>query len=175
LQPYPEDADFPNDDEAEYEMAWVMQFILGIRQIRGEMDVSPGKAVPVLLQNASAADRKLALRHARLLERVGRVESITALGAADEAPASATALLGDLQLLVPMKGIIDVDAERKRLSKQLEKLQAEIQRARGKLGKDKFVNNAPADVVTKEKQRLADFERQVVQLEEQSTKLDSLN
>ena len=174
LQPYPEAADFPNDDEAEYEMAWVMQFILGIRQIRGEMDISPGKAVPVLLQNASAADRKLALRHARLLERVGRVKSITALGAADEAPASATALLGDLQLLVPMKGIIDVDAEKKRLSKQLEKLQAEIQRARGKLGNDKFVNNAPADVVTKEKQRLADFERQVVQLEEQSTKLVSL-
>ena len=152
-----------------------MQFILGIRQIRGEMDVSPGKAVPVLLQNASAADRELALRHARLLERVGRVESITALGNADEAPASATALLGDLQLLVPMKGIIDVEAEIKRLDKQLEKLQIEIQRARGKLGNDKFVNNAPADVVKKEKQRLTDFERQVVQLEEQRTRLDSLN
>jgi len=175
LRPYPDVADYASDDEAEYELAWVMQFILGIRQIRGEMDVSPGKAVPVLLQNANAADRELALRHARLLERVGRVESITALGNADEAPASATALLGDLQLLVPMKGIIDVDAERKRLDKQLEKFQIEIQRARGKLDNDKFVNNAPADVVTKEKQRLTEFERQVVQLEEQRTRLDSLN
>jgi valyl-tRNA synthetase len=175
LRPYPDVADYASDGEAEHELAWVMQFILGIRQIRGEMDVSPGKAVPVLLQNASAADGEMARRHARLLERVGRVESITTLGDADEAPASATALLGDLKLLVPMKGIIDVDAEKKRLSKQLEKLQAEIQRARGKLGNDKFVNNAPADVVTKEKQRLADFERQVVQLEEQSTRLDSLN
>jgi valyl-tRNA synthetase len=79
-----------------------------------------------------------------------------------------------LQLLVPMKGIIDVDAEKKRLGRQLEKLQAETQRAHGKLGNENFVNNAPAEVVTKEKERLADFERQTLQLEQQITRLHSL-
>jgi valyl-tRNA synthetase len=174
LRPYPDAGDYADDDEAERELDWVMGFILGIRQIRGEMDVSPGKVVPVLLQNASAADRKLAMTHARLLERVGRVESITTLEDGDAAPASATALLGELQLLVPMKGIIDVDAEKKRLGRQLEKLQAETQRAHGKLTNENFVNNAPAEVVTKEKERLADFERQTMQLEQQITRLHSL-
>jgi len=79
-----------------------------------------------------------------------------------------------LRLLVPMKGVIDVDAERARLNKQLEKIQAEIQKARGKLGNENFVNNAPAAVVTKEQERLADFERQLKQFDEQYARLETL-
>jgi len=174
LRPYPAAYDYAEDDDAEHELKWVMQFILGIRQIRGEMDISPGKALPVLLQNANNADSELAKTHFRLLERVGRVESVTELAEGAEAPASATALLGDLRLLVPMKGVIDVDAERARLNKQLEKIQAEIQKARGKLGNENFVNNAPAAVVTKEQERLADFERQLKQFDEQYARLETL-
>jgi valyl-tRNA synthetase len=174
LQHYPAVADFASDDDAERELQWVMQFILGIRQIRGEMDISPGKTLPVLLQNASESDVSLAGLHARLLERVGRVESISVLAEGDEAPSSATALLGDLQLLVPMKGVIDVDAERERLQKQMQKIQIEIQKANGKLGNDKFVNNAPAAVVSQERERLAEFERQLKQFDEQFAKLDTL-
>ena len=174
LRPYPAASDYAEDDDAEHELQWVMQFILGIRQIRGEMDISPGKALPVLLQNASTADSELAKTHFRLLERVGRVESVTELAEGDEAPASATALLGELRLLVPMKGVIDVDAERARLNKQLEKIQAEIQKARGKLGNENFVNNAPAAVVTKERERLADFEGQLKQFDEQYARLEAL-
>jgi valyl-tRNA synthetase len=84
------------------------------------------------------------------------------------------ALLDELRLLVPMKGLIDVDAERKRLEKQLGKVQADLDRARAKLDNPRFVNNAPADVVTQEKQRAADFERQIAQLGEQLEKLDAL-
>ena len=86
----------------------------------------------------------------------------------------ATALLGDLQILVPMKGVIDVNAERARLNKQLAKIKAEIQKAKGKLGNEKFVNNAPAAVVTQEQERLADFERQLEQFDEQYARLDTL-
>ena len=88
--------------------------------------------------------------------------------------AEATALLDELRLLVPMKGMIDVDAERKRLGKQLDKVQADLARSRSKLDNPNFVNNAPADVVTQEKRRAADFERQVAQLSEQLEKLDEL-
>jgi len=109
-----------------------------------------------------------------LLERVGRVESIVTLASSDTAPASATALLGEMRLLVPMKGIIDVEAEKDRLNKQLAKISSDIQRSRGKLGNDKFVNNAPAAVVIKERERLAEFEHQVAQLNEQRAKLESL-
>jgi valyl-tRNA synthetase len=174
LQPYPAVSDYQRDDDAERELQWVMSFILGIRQIRGEMDISPGKALPVLLQNASDAESDLARRHFRLLERVGRVESIDALADGEEAPASATVLLGNLRILVPMKGVIDVNAERARLDKQLDKIKAEIQKARGKLGNEKFVNNAPAAVVTQEQERLADFERQLEQFDEQYARLDTL-
>ena len=172
LQPYPSAQSGGDSGDAVDDIEWVRQFILGIRQIRGEMDIPPGKALPVLLQNAEARDTARAATYAHLLERVGRVESIRALAPAEESPASATALLGDMRLLVPMKGLIDVDAERQRLDKQRERLQADLGKARGKLGNPNFVNNAPAEVVTQERQRAAEFERKLEQLDEQLGRLD---
>jgi valyl-tRNA synthetase len=174
LRPYPE----PNDDAADAaaiaDIEWVKQFILGIRQIRGEMDISPGKTLPVLLQHAGNADERRATEHAQLLQRVGRVESISILKEGEQPPAAATALLGDMRLLVPMKGLIDVDAERARLDKQMERTKAELSKANGKLGNEKFVNNAPAAVVTQERERVVEFEKTIVQLTEQLQKLDEL-
>ena len=174
LQPYPQPATGETDNTAVADIEWLKQFILGVRQIRGEMDIPPGKPLPVILENASEADVRRANEHASLLQRVGRVESVTLLGDGEEPPAAATALLDQLRLLVPMKGIIDVDAERKRLGKQLEKLRTDLDRARAKLDNPNFVNNAPANVVTQEKQRAAEFERQAAQLSEQLEKLDEL-
>jgi valyl-tRNA synthetase len=139
------------------------------------MDISPGKVLPVLLASASADDVARATRHARLLQRVGRVESIAVLGDDQEAPPSATALLDDMRLLVPMAGLIDVAAERERLARQLERIDGDIARARGKLANAQFVANAPEAVVSKEKERLSDFERNLAQLNEQLARLDALN
>ncbi|MEX2496752.1 MAG: class I tRNA ligase family protein, partial [Woeseia sp.] len=174
LQPYPPGGSQWQDVDAEGEMDWVRQFILGVRQIRGEMNISPGKPLPVLLQQASEQDRTLAERHRHLLSRVGRIESIRVLDAEEAIPPSATALLGNMRLLVPMKGAIDVDAERLRLMKQQEKLSADLRRSRQKLDNSNFVNNAPADVVSKESDRAAELRRQIGQLEEQLAKLDAL-
>jgi valyl-tRNA synthetase len=174
LRPYPVAASAACDDEAIADIEWVQQFILGIRQIRGEMDLSPGKPLPVLLQNANAVDRRRSEMHAGLLQRVGRVESVLILEAGDEPPAAATALLGDMRLLVPMKGIIDVDAERARLGKLQEKVNADLARSNGKLGNENFVNNAPDDVVTQERARVVEFQKAAVQLAEQLDKLNEL-
>jgi valyl-tRNA synthetase len=177
LQPYPlPDDELGSDDyvEASRDIEWVRQFILGIRQIRGEMDISPGKPLPVLLQQASDNDQRCAKVHALLLQRVGRVESVEILAEGAEPPAAATALLGDMRLLVPMKGVIDVDAERARLSKQKDKAELELKKAMAKLGNDKFVNNAPAAVVEQERERAAEFERTITQLAEQLDKLNEL-
>jgi len=173
LQPFPQATD-AGDADAVADIEWVKEFILGIRQIRGEMDISPGKTLPVLLQNASAQDQQRAADHANLIQRVGRVDSVTVLADGEEPPASATALLGDMRMLVPMKGVIDVDAERARLEKQKQKAEADLAKTRVKLGNDKFVNNAPADVVTQERQRAVDFEKTIVQLDEQLEKLAEL-
>jgi len=173
-QPFPLANDSWRDDEAEQELQWVMQFILGIRQIRGEMDIAPGKLLPVLLDGTSTADRERAVRHRQVLERVGRVESIASLAAGDTAPASATALLGDMRLLVPMAGLIDVEAERARLARQVDRVQTELKRSRGKLDNEKFVNNAPAAVVEQERERIVAFDKQLAQLAEQLEKLDNM-
>jgi valyl-tRNA synthetase len=174
-QAFPEASPANRDDDAEAELAWVMRFILGIRQIRGEMDISPGKPLPVVLENASEGEATMAIKHASLLRRVGRVESITRLKEGEKAPASATALLGEMRLLVPMQGLIDVEAERQRLGKQKEKLLTDLDRCRNKLANANFVNNAPAEVVTEENRRAADFQSQISQLDEQISRLASFN
>ncbi len=174
LQRFPRASSQRSDDTAVGDIEWVRQFILGIRQIRGEMDISPGKALPVLLQHASADDRRRAAEHEMLLRRVGRVESVEILADDLQPPPAATALLDDLRLLVPMKGLIDVEAERARLDKQVSKVEADLARSEGKLGNEKFVNNAPADVVSQERQRVTEFKKTLVQLAEQLQKLDEL-
>jgi valyl-tRNA synthetase len=138
------------------------------------MDISPGKPLPVVLQGATAGDLARAKAQAILLQRVGRVESVTVLAKDEEPPAAATALLGDMRLLVPMKGLIDVDAERTRLTKQQDKIKVDLQRSSGKLSNEKFVNNAPPEVVIQERERIAEFEEAIGQLSEQLQKLDEL-
>jgi valyl-tRNA synthetase len=103
-QDYPGTDAHPSGAEFEEEIEWVKQFILGIRQIRGEMDISPGKPLPVILENSTEKDRQYAEQNSHLLARVGRVESVLSLAEDEEAPASATALLGNMRLLVPMAG-----------------------------------------------------------------------
>jgi valyl-tRNA synthetase len=174
LQRFPEISDKWQDDAAEAEVGWVMQFILGIRQIRGEMDISPGKPLPVLLQQASDRDLDLASRHSHLLQRVGRVESVRALAEGEAAPMSATALLGDMKLLVPMKGTIDVASEKTRLERRRQKLDADLAKSRQKLKNTNFVNNAPQEVVSKESERAEELGRQLGQLAEQLAKLDAV-
>jgi valyl-tRNA synthetase len=174
LQPFPRCSDEWRDDTAESEMNWVMQFILGIRQIRGEMNISPGKALPVLLQNSAEPDRNLAIRHEALLTTVGRTASVRALSADEEAPPSATALLGEMRLLVPLAGIIDVEAERTRLGKKLDGLNGDLGKSRGKLDNAQFVSNAPAEVVTRETERANEIEGKIAKLQEQLEKLENL-
>ncbi len=173
-RPFPEPDNALKDADAETELDWVMRFILGIRQIRGEMDISPGKALPVLVEGASADDLQFADANELILARVGRVESVTALQDGEDAPPAATALVGSMRLLVPMAGLIDVEAERARISKQRDKVNAELEKARAKLANENFVNNAPKSVVTQEKERVAAFEKQLGQLDEQLERLEAL-
>jgi valyl-tRNA synthetase len=109
-----------------------------------------------------------------LLERVGRVESVRSLATDEEAPASATALFGNMRLLVPMAGLIDIEVEKARLGKQRERGNTDLERMQSKLDNPDFVNNAPADVVTRTRQQVAELEVQISQLDEQLSRLDGL-
>ncbi|HXL97180.1 MAG TPA: valine--tRNA ligase [Steroidobacteraceae bacterium] len=159
LAPWPQATQFVHDAGAEAELRWVMQVVLGIRQIRGEMDISPARRLPLLLQHATAGDLQLALRHQALLSRLAGLDSLRPLASAETAPPAAAALVGELSLLVPMAGLIEPASELQRLDKRLQKIEQELKKSRGKLANDSFVRNAPADVVEQERSRLVEFER----------------
>jgi valyl-tRNA synthetase len=158
-EPWPRAQDFPADPEAETELRWVMQVVLGIRQIRGEMDIAPARRLPVLLQHASERDLERAHRHRGMLERLAGLASLRSLEAPEAPPPAAMALVGELALLVPMAGLIEPHSELARLGKRLQKVEQELARASAKLANASFVSHAPPEVVAQERSRLVDFER----------------
>ncbi len=174
LQAFPDSSDFDVDDEAEQELEWIMGFVLGIRQIRGEMDIPPGKPLTVLLQNVSTQDRTLLNSHQLYLSKLARLEDIKVLKDGETPPTSATALLGGMQILVPMAGLIDIKAERERLQKRRDKSAAELQKIEAKLGNESFVARAPEAVVAKERGRQEDLARDLAQFDAQIAKLIEL-
>jgi len=155
-------------------MRWVMDFILGIRQIRGEMDIAPSRRFDVLLADAGAADLARLERNRACIERLASTASIRPLAAGEAPPQSATALLGGMKILVPMAGLIDVEAELARLGKRRSRVEQELARASGKLGNASFVANAPPEVVEQERARVADFKRELEQLSAQLERVASL-
>jgi len=159
LAAWPDASEFPTDADAEQEMHWIMQVVLAIRQIRGEMDIAPAKRLPLLLQQASDRDLALVQQHLSLLSQLAGLGSVRALRLGEAPPPAAAAMVGELTLLVPMSGLIEPQSELRRLERRVEKIEQELARARGKLANDHFVRNAPPEVVAQERQRLADFER----------------
>jgi valyl-tRNA synthetase len=174
LQQYPRPEDFPPDETAEREVAWIQAFILAVRQIRGEMSIAPSRRIPVLLKGASEQDKGYAERHRAYLERLAGIETLTVLAPDAAAPQSATALVGEMSVLVPMAGLIDAKAEAERLGKLLVKAEQELAKTRVKLANENFVRNAPPDVVQTEREREADFERQVTSIKAQLERLRGL-
>src|SRR5690606_24997428 len=155
------------DEEAEQEMDWIQRFVIGIRQIRGEMNISPAQRLAVKLAGAGTTDRERVERHRGYLERLAMLAEIAEVESAADVRGAATALVGDMQLLVPLAGLIDTGVERERLGKQLERARADLDKARRKLGNDAFVANAPADVVAKERERVGELEQRAARLQGQ--------
>jgi valyl-tRNA synthetase len=174
LQPFPKSGEFIADPEAEREIEWIRNFILGVRQIRSGMDIAPSKKLPLLLQNASAADLARVEKHRTYLDRLAGLESVTVLKAGESAPQSATALMGELTILVPMAGLIDADAEIERLTKKIEKTRLDRDKIAKKLSNENFVKNAPPEVVAQDRERIAEFERTLASLEVQLARVRSL-
>ncbi len=173
-QPYPKPQAEKIDDAAEAELGWVMNFILGVRQIRSGMDIAPSKPLPVLLANASAEDRERLARNEAFVTNLARLQSITLLDNEAEAPESATSLVGEMKLLIPMAGLIDKEAEQARLTKLIDKLQSDYERTEKKLQNPSFVDKAPAAVVDKERAKLAEMKSSLEQLLEQLEKITRL-
>ncbi|HLK71447.1 MAG TPA: hypothetical protein VKT19_05795, partial [Steroidobacteraceae bacterium] len=164
---WPRAEDFPRDPAAEAEMDWVRGVVDGVRQIKGEMDIPRADPVPLLLAHAGREDLARLQRHGPLLTLLAPLSSVRALAEHETAPPAATALVGELTLLVPMAGLIEPASELARLDKLVQRNTQELARSRAKLANDQFINNAPSDVVSQERTRLADFERRELALARQ--------
>ncbi len=172
--PFPTATAAPADARAEPEMRWVMEFILGIRQIRGEMDIAPSRKLETLLHNASPMDREYLERNLHYLRRLAGIEAARVLGAEEAAPISAVALLGNLEILVPMKGLIDPTAELERLAKRLHRAELDFSKLEVKLSNSQFAKNAPPEVVAKDQQRLEELRTEIGQLSAQTARVTKL-
>ena len=174
LEPYPAPDPGLEDAEAIEHMSWLKGLILAIRSIRGELDLAPGRQIPVALAGATDTERGRLASGTAYVRTLARVATIDLLEPGSPPPKAATALLGNLQILVPLEGIIDKDAEIGRLERQLGKLGKNLGQSRAKLGNPSFRDRAPAAVVEKEHRRAAKLETSVSKLEAQLETLRSL-
>lgn len=173
-QAFPEVDAAKQDDKVLADIEWVKKFIVGIRNIRGEMDISPNKPLNALLKNVSDEDARRLDAAKAFLDKLSKLETVTILKDGEEAPASATALVGEMEILIPMAGLIDKDAELARITKAMEKIEKDVSRTRGKLGNEKFVSNAPEAVIEKERAKLEEGEKALAKLKEQFETIKAL-
>ena len=173
-QPYPLPDDTLLDPLATTEMEWVKQFVLGVRKIRSGMNIDPRKPLPVLLADGSDSDRARLDANRAYVESLARTESIDWVPAGAEAPESATALVGEMKLLIPMAGLIDKDEERARLTKDIDKREKDLDRVTNKLANDSFISKAPEAVVEKERAKAQELRVAIENLQAQLAKIERL-
>ena len=174
LQPYPITDPAAIDEQAMADIEWVKQVVMGVRRIRSEMNINPGKKLPLLFAQASTEDLARLNTQQTLLIFLARLESIDVLTEGHQEPESAVALVDQLKLLIPMAGLIDKDAELARLEKQINKLTAEVGRLSGKLSNKGFTDKAPAAVVAIEQQKLDDARSALENLQAQRVKIAAM-
>ncbi|MGC7892133.1 valine--tRNA ligase [Vibrio anguillarum] len=170
----------PQYDEANFNQAalddieWVKAFITSIRNLRAEYDINPGKPLNVMLKAANKQEVARLEANKAVLLSLAKLEALRVLEEGEETPACATALVGQSELMIPMAGLIDKDAELERLAKEIAKTQGEIKRIEGKLNNQGFVAKAPEAVVAIERQKLNGYQDTLVKLEEQKATIAAL-
>ena len=162
------------DHDAESDIEWLKAVIVAMRTIRSESNIPPGESLDMLVGNTTPSDIDRLSRHKQSLEKLAKINTITVLSARDEQPPALSALAGTLEIMVPLAGVVDIDKELGRLDKELERLATEKVRLAGKLSNENFVARAPADVVAKERAKLADLETAASSVEAQKTKIQEL-
>jgi len=171
---YPEPREEGSDAASEASMEWLMALLLGIRRIRGEMNIPPGKPLAVLLEGGTEQDRETLEQTLDYVHRLGRIETIRWLEPGERAPESAIALVGEMKALIPMSGLIDKAAELARLDKEMQRIAKELPRLEGKLNDEGFLAKAPAAVIEKERSRLNELTSSLTELQAQRVRIEAL-
>jgi valyl-tRNA synthetase len=162
------------DGIAEDAVEWLRAVLTNVRRIRSEMNIAPGRTIPLLFAGGTPHQRELADRFGAQIAFLARTESQRCLEPGEAEPAAAAAIVGEMRILIPLAGLIDVGAEKIRLAKEIKRIEGEIAKCNGKLANANFVANAPAEVVAQEQQRLKDFATTIAALNEQLARLSDL-
>jgi len=152
---YPEVFDDFIDDDLEKEMLWVQDIIQSLRSIRSEMAISPAKGIPLLIKNANPHERNLFKKYLGTITVLCKLSSTHFIDKKETAALSASAVVGEIELLIPMADLINKDSELQRLSKELAKLEKDIALAEGKLNNKQFTDRAPEEIIVKEREKLS--------------------
>jgi len=171
---YPHANEELKDAKSAAAINWTQEVITGIRAIRGEMSIPMSKKIPLLLSNGTAEDRDLAATAKTLITPLAQLESMDWLEAGAEVPPSATHVVGELQVLVPLAGLIDVEEERTRLNKNIEKISKELQKAQAQMQNERFMAKAPEAVVQGVKDTIEDASKKLQGYQDQLEKLKDL-
>ena len=172
LQAFPQAGD--TDQQAEDDITWLQQVLQGIRNIRAELNVAPGKPLQIAYQSGTQGDRERQQRFASLLESLGKISTSQWLDDDADTTEYSVALVADLNVLVSLQGLVDIEDELARLGKLLDRELADLKRSEGKLKNSRFVENAPPAVVEQEHRRLAAHKAKVAGFEAQIGKLERL-
>ena len=174
LQPFPVADNSLIDAQAVTDIEWTKAFIMGIRRIRSEMDIKPGQALDVLLQNWSERDQAQYSNSQAFIQSLAKIGMVTWLAPDVSAPESATALVGEMQILIPLAGLIDKDAEIARLNKEIQKLSKNLEGLEGRLNNPAFADKAPAAVLEQTRKQAEEQKTALNQLQAQLEKIQAL-
>ncbi|OGT26192.1 MAG: valine--tRNA ligase [Gammaproteobacteria bacterium RIFCSPLOWO2_02_FULL_42_14] len=174
LQPYPALDTKKINHEADDAMTWLQQMIVSVRNLRGEMNVSPAKKISIILSKGSARDQVLLKKYGAEFMLLAKIEKISWYDNKAALPASATALVQALEIHIPLAGLIDKNEELKRLSKEIEKLTSQQMQLQTRLSNPTFVEKAPENVIAEVKSQQQHCEQTLRQLREHYQRIEGL-
>jgi len=174
LQPFPLADSGLMDASAQADIEWLKTLVIGIRRIRAEMNIGPGKTVPILLEHWNEQDRIRFERNDSFITPLAKLESVTWLSPTDTAPEAATALAGEMNILIPLAGLIDRDAETERLTKEITKLTTNLEKIQARLNNPGFAEKAPTNVVEQARLQAEEQRQSITALNNQLAKIKAL-
>ena len=165
VSPFPEYREAQTNEAIEKEMALIMEVITGIRNIRGEMNLNPGLKLNVLVKTQSSETQQTLKYHGEYVRELARVEKLEAGSNIVKPKVSASSVLGEMDLIIPLEGMMDFQEERNRIEKELKKIEKDLIFLDKKLSNPNFVKKAPVDIIEKDEQRKKSLSLKQVKLE----------